>query len=176
MKNLDIILLHGPFHDAVGADLPDVVVGTHSAQPLLPEPGPSRPVVIQEMYTAVFRVFRNPGLYRMTVALAGQYPEFEILRHFQHPVPAHTYLASESRLAGIPRHKYLLLHNLTSFYITYINKKRQIPDNNHCDNPRQSYRQGSHRDSHDVISVTENMPCHHSDKGGKHTRKEIEYD
>lgn len=94
VEYVNIVFLHGSFHNAISAILPDIVVGAYASQAFFPEPCPLGPVVIKEMNRIVLRVFRNSGLYGVPIAFTSQYPKVEVLGHFQHPVPAHTNFAA----------------------------------------------------------------------------------
>ena len=74
MEYLNIILLHGVFHQAVGTNLPYIIIGTHTAQSFLPEARPLGPVVVKEMDVAVDGTFLYPRLDGVSIAFAGQYP------------------------------------------------------------------------------------------------------
>ena len=61
VEYVNIVFLHGSFHNAISAILPDIVVGAYASQAFFPEPCPLGPVVIKEMNRIVLRVFRNQG-------------------------------------------------------------------------------------------------------------------
>ena len=71
VEYVNIVFLHGSFHNAISAILPDIVVGAYASQAFFPEPCPLGPVVIKEMNRIVLRVFRNPGLYGVPI---GTFP------------------------------------------------------------------------------------------------------
>ena len=111
VENPDIILLHGPFYYAVGTHLPYIIIGTHAAQALFPETCPFGPVVIQPVDIFICGMLVNPGLDGVPIAFACQHPQFEVLRHLQHPVPSHANLTAQARFTSIGRDKNFLFQS-----------------------------------------------------------------
>ena len=103
VEYLYVVPAHSASHYAVGKPLPEIIVCTDATQTFFPETGPFRQIEIEKMYAAVFRVFLDPRLYRSTVALAGQHPQFEIPRHLKHPMPPNTDLATKPGLTCVCR-------------------------------------------------------------------------
>lgn len=107
MEHVNPMLLHRFLHNCIAPPLPQIVIGSHPTKPLLPPSRPLWQVIVEPVYATIFWMHLYPWLDILPVALTGQYPEFKVLRHLEHPVPPHTYLASEVRLTCVGGDKYL---------------------------------------------------------------------